>query len=314
MPSGPSGSAAAGITRADETRRHDPWDLRHRVPAQSLLELLSGYVDTGQFHLDPNPRKAIVAADAHPWYLGAIGERAVAAELSRLPSGWTVLHSVPVGRGSTDIDHVVIGPAGVFTVNTKHHSKTTAWVGDHAMFIGGTPVDYLRKSSAEARRASELLSRACGLTVPVTGVIALVGASRLTIKQRPNADFGVDVVTLERLRDRLQTRREFSDEQIDRIVQHAIRFDTWHTGAPATVDITPALEQFRHPTPLDPPSRITGSTITYEPVRPVRPARSTRRRGKGKRLLLGLLASIGGVLAVFVGLEVLAQALTHLAP
>jgi hypothetical protein len=33
---------------------------------------------------------------------------------------WTVLHSVPVGTGSTDIDHIAIGPAGVFTLNTKY--------------------------------------------------------------------------------------------------------------------------------------------------------------------------------------------------
>ncbi|MBG6212216.1 hypothetical protein RCH23_000129 [Cryobacterium sp. CAN_C3] len=42
--------------------------------------------------------------------------------LSKLGPEWTVLHAVPVGSGSSDIDHVVIGPAGVFTINTKNHT------------------------------------------------------------------------------------------------------------------------------------------------------------------------------------------------
>ena len=32
---------------------------------------------------------------------------------------WHVIHSVPSEKGA-DIDHVVIGPAGVFTLNTKN--------------------------------------------------------------------------------------------------------------------------------------------------------------------------------------------------
>jgi hypothetical protein len=36
-----------------------------------------------------------------------------------------VLHSVPLldaaGRGRGDIDHVLIGPPGAVTINTKHH-------------------------------------------------------------------------------------------------------------------------------------------------------------------------------------------------
>lgn len=69
----------------------------------------------------------------HSWRLGADGEITVAAVLSALtePSrldrlrrrapAWRVLHSVPVGTGRGDIDHVLIGPPGVVTINTKHH-------------------------------------------------------------------------------------------------------------------------------------------------------------------------------------------------
>ena len=48
---------------------------------------------------------------------GAEGERKVGAILENLSPDWHVLHGVWLGRG--DIDHVLVGPGGVFTVETK---------------------------------------------------------------------------------------------------------------------------------------------------------------------------------------------------
>jgi hypothetical protein len=45
--------------------------------------------------------------------------RAVAKGLPKLDEAWRVLHSVPVGSRDSDIDHVVIGPGGVYTINAK---------------------------------------------------------------------------------------------------------------------------------------------------------------------------------------------------
>ncbi len=57
--------------------------------------------------------------DAWPWFAGAVGEMQVGRILAKLGEEWTVLHAVPVGEGRTDIDHVVIGPAGLFTINNE---------------------------------------------------------------------------------------------------------------------------------------------------------------------------------------------------
>ncbi|MCE0446144.1 NERD domain-containing protein [Streptomyces tricolor] len=44
-------------------------------------------------------------------------------ELERLASyGWHVLHGVPKSNGG-DIDHLLIGPGGVFSLNTKTHPR-----------------------------------------------------------------------------------------------------------------------------------------------------------------------------------------------
>ena len=45
------------------------------------------------------------------------------AELNRLGRhGWRVLHSIRLAN-RVDIDHLPIGPGGVFSINTKHHHK-----------------------------------------------------------------------------------------------------------------------------------------------------------------------------------------------
>jgi hypothetical protein len=48
---------------------------------------------------------------------GAAGERKVGAILDDLGPGWHALHDVSLGRGN--IDHVLVGPAGTFTIETK---------------------------------------------------------------------------------------------------------------------------------------------------------------------------------------------------
>ena len=115
---------------------------------------------------------------------GARGERVVGRKLNRWAArhGWHVLHAVPVGRAGTDIDHVVIAPFGVVTVNTKA-TRTRVWVGERGMIIGGTRVDYLRKSQAEGRRAHRLLTRAARIEVPVRPAIVFTGARRFTVRR-----------------------------------------------------------------------------------------------------------------------------------
>jgi hypothetical protein len=55
------------------------------------------------------------------WDRGAEGEEHVGKVLEALaPDGWRVLHDVSLGRGN--VDHICIGPGGVFTIETKSHA------------------------------------------------------------------------------------------------------------------------------------------------------------------------------------------------
>lgn len=57
---------------------------------------------------------------------GWLGERAVASALSRLdPATYTSFHDLylarPDGQGTTQIDHIVVSPFGIFVIETKNH-------------------------------------------------------------------------------------------------------------------------------------------------------------------------------------------------
>ncbi|WP_344467672.1 nuclease-related domain-containing protein [Kitasatospora kazusensis] len=112
---------------------------------------------------------------AHTWAVGLRGERIVGGRLNRLRrDGWEILHSVQWSSG-TDIDHLAIGPPGVFTVNTKHHRGAAVWQGDHAVTVNRSSTRYVPASQSEATRVERLLTARCGFSVPVLPVLAIVG-------------------------------------------------------------------------------------------------------------------------------------------
>jgi hypothetical protein len=99
-----------------------------------------------------------LTADARSWYRGALGELRVASILSALGPQFTVLHSVPVSADDSDIDHIVIGPSGVFTINTKNHSGQRVWVAAESVLVNGHRTHHISDARFEASRAARLLS------------------------------------------------------------------------------------------------------------------------------------------------------------
>ncbi|MHB1538069.1 MAG: nuclease-related domain-containing protein [Solirubrobacteraceae bacterium] len=66
-------------------------------------------------------RRLIPLVDRHD--RGASGEEHVGGLLNGLPRGWRVAHDVTFGNGN--VDHIAIGPPGVFAVETKSHPGPT---------------------------------------------------------------------------------------------------------------------------------------------------------------------------------------------
>ncbi|MGG2463268.1 nuclease-related domain-containing protein [Streptomyces sp. RGM 3693] len=128
---------------------------------------------------------------------GLAGELAVGTALERLtPAGWRILHGIKWPRGS-DIDHLAIGPSGVFTVNAKHHAGASVWVGDVMLRVNGGSTDHLRNSTSEATRTAELLRYWCGRDVPVQPVIGVVGAQSIKIDAHDPRVLVIDGATID---------------------------------------------------------------------------------------------------------------------
>jgi hypothetical protein len=137
----------------------------------------------GRFHrfLGTDP----LGPEARSWFEGAVGEQQVSRWLSQLGPDWTVFHSVPVGTAGSDIDHVVMGPPGVFAINTKNHARGKIWVSPTLIMVNGQKTDHLRNSRFEAGRATKVLSSAVAHQIRVRPIIALAGDPKLTVRQSP---------------------------------------------------------------------------------------------------------------------------------
>lgn len=180
--------------------------------------------------------------DARSWYQGALGEIEVARVLSKLGSEWTVLHAIPVGSGDSDIDHFVIGPAGIFTINTKHHAGKKIWVGGAALKIDNFKTDHIRNSLHEATRAGRQLSAAAGIQTKVTPLIVIVASDSITKgKTKPK----VTVLPSSWLYRWLKRRpRIYSNTEVVRFSKIAEQRSTWHTQAVALDDTVRHVQRF----------------------------------------------------------------------
>lgn len=72
-------------------------------------------------------KAARLEARAELFERGAAGEAATAAVLVGLPPSWTAIHDVKwPGRRLANVDHVVLGPGGVFVIDSKNWSGNVA--------------------------------------------------------------------------------------------------------------------------------------------------------------------------------------------
>ncbi|MFE1308885.1 nuclease-related domain-containing protein [Streptomyces sp. NPDC058755] len=180
--------------------------------------------------LQPNPLLRLInrwqsGSEIRSWADGLTGERATAKRLGRLRNhGWFTLHAIQWPSGA-DIDHLAIGPAGVFSINSKRHRGKAVWYGDTAITVNGTTTRHIAISQAEARRVSRTLSRGCGVEIPVRPVISVVDASNLTVK---SANPPVLVLAVEHL-DRVLSglTPTLPPDQVARIYSVARDTRTW---------------------------------------------------------------------------------------
>lgn len=109
------------------------------------------------------------------WDKGAEGERVVSESLEVLRAkGFTVLEDVQVPASKANIDHIVIGPTGVFVIDTKSWSGRVV-VGESLRQNGHRRDDDIAKLLGYRDRVSAIAATAVGAPVPVWAVMCFVG-------------------------------------------------------------------------------------------------------------------------------------------
>lgn len=169
-----------------------------------------------------------VHTNERAWRIGADGEEKVAAQLEKVAKKdprWRFLHAIPVGDRGSDIDHLLIGPGGIFTVNAKNHPGAKIWVGGNTFMVNGHRQPYIRNARYEAERAAKLLTAACGFPVHVQGLIVTVNAQDVVIKSEPD---GVNVTWRNNLDKWLLRHGDIhTPGTLDAIYEAARRSTTW---------------------------------------------------------------------------------------
>ena len=149
---------------------------------------------------------------------GAAGEEHVGGLLEELSDGgWEVIHDASLGRGN--VDHILIGPAGVFTVETKSHPGPVRVGRVHGATL----------SQAQAQRRA--IERVTGM-----GVEPLIVYSRAWVDRPMARRKGVRIVPARMLLGFLAKRpRKLSAQEIERtraLVAEALM--EWTAGGRAT--------------------------------------------------------------------------------
>lgn len=109
------------------------------------------------------------------WRIGAAGERATARHLNGLAeNGFVVLHDRKVPGYGGNLDHIVIGPTGIWAVETKNIGGKVVIDGD-SLRIGGRRQDRIVDQAYREATAIQvaLAAQVPGLAVAVTPIICL---------------------------------------------------------------------------------------------------------------------------------------------
>jgi hypothetical protein len=110
--------------------------------------------------------------DAVAWRRGAAGERRTAQLLDPLEQhGWVVLHDLAVPHSQANIDHVVIGPGGVFVIDSKQYRGRLQLDPTGRLWHGRYPLaPTLQAVSFEADQAAVVLPDPGLAVVPIVAV------------------------------------------------------------------------------------------------------------------------------------------------
>jgi hypothetical protein len=145
---------------------------------------------------------------ARSWQRGAHGERRTARLLDRLTrDGYVVFHDLAVLGSDANVDHLVIGPSGVFVIDSKQWAGSIHQGADGLVWHNYYPLD---RTLATVRWEAETVGRLLG-----TRTAALVCVHGAHVQGGGVAAQGVAIVPAHRLSGALGDDRVLSDGDVE---------------------------------------------------------------------------------------------------
>ena len=145
---------------------------------------------------------------ARSWQRGAHGERRTARLLDRLTrDGYVVFHDLAVPGSPANVDHLVIGPTGLFVIDSKQWTGSVHQSGDGLAWHNHYPLD---RTLAMVRWEATAVGRLLG-----TRVATLLCVHGAHIQGGGLHAQGVAIVPAHLLRSALGYDRVLSDADID---------------------------------------------------------------------------------------------------
>lgn len=156
------------------------------------------------------------------------GERGspVGVRLDRLADdGWQALHDVPLGRQGTVVEHLLIGPGGIFTVTERRHPDCHVRAAARTLHVDGHAVSYLRDARLEASRVQGLLHSAGCAGVSVRAVLVITGDLERDVQDPPQDALVIARHEVPNVFRRLPERMD--PARVSAVAQVARRRTTW---------------------------------------------------------------------------------------
>jgi hypothetical protein len=152
---------------------------------------------------------------ARTWQRGAQGERHTARLLRRLSRvGFVVFHDLAVPGFQANVDHLVIGPTGVFVIDSKQWTGSVHQGADGLVWHNHYPLD---RTLETVRWEAEVIGRLLG-----TRIAALVCIHGAHVHGGGLHATGVAIVPVHLLRSALGYERVLSNADVELLVATAL--------------------------------------------------------------------------------------------
>jgi hypothetical protein len=106
---------------------------------------------------------------------GAEAEEKVAIRLNALPDGYYGFHDISFS--GFNVDHIVVGPGGIFVVETKSHRGKITANGDSLLLNGKAPIkDFIKQTWSQTYQVRELLKEQIPGELPIKPILCFTNA------------------------------------------------------------------------------------------------------------------------------------------